>query len=78
MGELAWSGAAGFVDTEWSEVSQLGLKRLAQRRLRQVLLLFDEDDPAELGQAFELIGAAESAIGQIRKCVDGACELAVA
>ena len=46
-------------------VSELGLKRLALRRLRQVLLLLDDENPTELGQAFELIGAAESAIDQL-------------
>lgn len=66
MDELMESDVSGWMPAaEGGEVSDLGLKRLAQRRLRQVLLLLDEDDPAELGQAFELIGAAESAIDQL-------------
>ena len=52
----------------WKMLAQ---RRLAQRRLRQVLTMLD-DDTAELGDAFELVEEAEAAIDQLlqRKEVD--------
>lgn len=38
-------------------------KRLAQRKLRQVLELLDDDDQAELGEAFELVEVGVRAVG---------------
>jgi hypothetical protein len=52
------------VGSRATEVSDLGLKRLAQRKLRQVLELLDRDS-AELGSAFDLVGEAEVAIDQL-------------
>jgi len=40
-------------------------KRVAQRKLRQVLALLDEGDAAELGRAFELVDDAGAAIDQL-------------
>ncbi len=56
---------------ERAGVSDLGLKRLAQRRLRQVLQLLDAEDPGELGQAFELIGEAEVTIDRMLQRTEG-------
>ncbi len=56
-----------------SEGSPLRWKRLAQRRLRQVLELLD-DDSAELGEAFGLVEEAGAAIDELlqrRECDDG-------
>lgn len=47
-----------------AEVSDLGLKRLAKRKLRQVIELLDRDS-AELSSAFDLVGEAEVAIGEL-------------
>ncbi|MGH1349021.1 MAG: hypothetical protein ACRBN8_46240 [Nannocystales bacterium] len=40
-------------------------KRLAQRKLRQVLELLDDDDQAGLGEAFELVEEAGVAIDEL-------------
>ena len=44
------AGWVGGTPTHW--------KRVAQRKLRQVLALLDEDDEAELARAFELVDDA--------------------
>ena len=45
-----------------AEVSDFGLRRRAQQRLRQVIELLEGDDSGEIGQAFALIGEVESMI----------------
>lgn len=66
--ELGWS-----VGRMRGGCSELRLKRLAQRKLRQVLELLDAEGSAELGDAFGLVGEAEVAIDlllQRRECDD--------
>lgn len=53
-----------------TEVSDFGLRRRAQQRLRQVIELLEAGDPGELGQAFVLIGEAESTIDTLLQRVE--------
>lgn len=55
--ELGWPDGGG--------CSDLRLRRLAQRKLRQVIELLDPEEPAELGHAFVLVEDAGLAIDQL-------------
>jgi len=64
--QVRMTGAVGGTPMHW--------KRVAQRKLRQVLELLDDDDAADLGRAFELVDDAGAAIDQLlqrREVSDG-------